>query len=146
MPSAWLVTRKTKRRGRVYRVHYRLGGAGTQTLYAGTFGRNKTPRPGSDGCSVSSPRCEFPTFASPAGATLREAAARWQASRVDVSAGTGQTYMVALNLLLPRLGDLPLREIQPKTVAALVADLPHGRVEAPDDPQDRVGPGHGVRP
>jgi hypothetical protein len=59
------------------------------------------------------------------GATLRQAAARWQASRVDVSPGTAQTYRVALNRLLPRLGDVPLERLDAQTVADLVAEL-HG--------------------
>jgi hypothetical protein len=39
--------------------------------------------------------------------TVREVAERWQAARVDVAAGTLQTYRVALGRVLPRLGDLP---------------------------------------
>ena len=39
--------------------------------------------------------------------TVSTAADRWQASRVDVSEGTAQTYRVALGRLLPRLGNEP---------------------------------------
>lgn len=55
--------------------------------------------------------------------TLRTLAARWQASRVDVSEGTAQTYRVALGRLLPRFGNEPVDRIDPQTVADLVAEL-----------------------
>ena len=55
--------------------------------------------------------------------TVRTLADRWQASRVDVSAGTMQTYRVALGRLLPRLGDRPVDSIDAQTVAELVAEL-----------------------
>jgi integrase len=62
---------------------------------------------------------------SPTEATLAAAAHRWRESRVDVSPGTAQTYKVALGRLLPRLGDVPLSQLDARTVAALVAEL-HG--------------------
>lgn len=55
--------------------------------------------------------------------TLAQVAARWQASRVDVAAGTLETYRVALRRVLPRLGGIPIRDLDAETVAALVADL-----------------------
>ena len=55
--------------------------------------------------------------------TLADAAERWQASRVDVAAGTLQTYRVALGRVLPRLGDSPITDIDAQNVAELVADL-----------------------
>jgi Phage integrase, N-terminal SAM-like domain len=48
---------------------------------------------------------------------------RWQASRVDVSEGTAQTYRVALGRLLPRLGDRAVESITAQTVAELVGEL-----------------------
>ena len=55
-------------------------------------------------------------------ATLREVADRWKASRVDVAAGTMQTYAVALGRLLPRSGRAR-RRIDAADVADLVADM-----------------------
>ena len=55
--------------------------------------------------------------------TLAVVAERWQASRVDVAAGTLQTYRVALGRLLPRFGDRPIAGIDAQTVASLVAEL-----------------------
>ena len=63
--------------------------------------------------------------ATPAETTLAAAARRWQASRVDVSLGTAQTYKVALGRLLPGLGNVPVSKLDAQTVAALVAEL-HG--------------------
>lgn len=55
--------------------------------------------------------------------TLRTLAQRWQASRVDVSEGTAQTYRVVLARLVPRLGDQLANRIDAQAVADLVADL-----------------------
>lgn len=55
--------------------------------------------------------------------TLADVAERWQASRVDVAAGTLQTYRVALGRVLPRLGGQPITGIDAQTVADLVSDL-----------------------
>jgi integrase len=55
--------------------------------------------------------------------TVAQVAARWQASRVDVAAGTHATYRVALGRVLPRLGKMPVEDLDAETVAALVADL-----------------------
>jgi integrase len=56
-------------------------------------------------------------------ASLRQLAETWQAARLDVAAGTAQTYKVALGRLLPRLGDRTAAELQPHDVADLVAEL-----------------------
>jgi integrase len=48
---------------------------------------------------------------------------QWRRSRVDVSAGTMQTYRVALGRLLPRLGDTAVERIEAEDVAELVAEL-----------------------
>jgi integrase len=55
--------------------------------------------------------------------TLRRAAERWKASRVDVATGTLTTYDVALGRLLPRFGDTPIEAIDAQMVADLVAEL-----------------------
>jgi integrase len=63
-------------------------------------------------------------FAVPQSAvTIRQAADRWQASRIDVAPGTAQTYRVALGRILPRLGDTPAEKIDAQTVADLVGEL-----------------------
>lgn len=59
----------------------------------------------------------------PSGPRLGDVAARWQASRVDVAAGTLLTYRVALGRILPRLGNASVSDIDAQMVAGLVADL-----------------------
>jgi integrase len=61
--------------------------------------------------------------AAPASPTLREAVARWRQSRVDVTEGTRVLHRVALNRVLPTLGDLRVDEITVERVNALVTEL-----------------------
>jgi integrase len=55
--------------------------------------------------------------------TLREAAERWRASRVDVAEGTAVLHRVALDRVLPALGAKRVDTITVEDVNALVADL-----------------------
>jgi integrase len=55
--------------------------------------------------------------------TLREAAERWRASRHDVTEGTRTLHRVALDRVLPALGDKRVDAITAEHVADLVADL-----------------------
>ena len=55
--------------------------------------------------------------------TLRDAAKRWQASRVDVRENTRIQHRTALGRLLPILGSLPVDRVTPADVAALVTEL-----------------------
>jgi hypothetical protein len=56
--------------------------------------------------------------------TLGEVAESWQAARVDVAAGTAQTYRVALGRVLPRLGGRgDRRHRRPARGGRLVGDL-----------------------
>jgi hypothetical protein len=64
--------------------------------------------------------------AAPASPTLREAVARWRESRVDVTEGTRVLHRVALNRVLPTLGDLRVDEITVERVNALVTELAAG--------------------
>jgi integrase len=126
MPSSWLTRRAPKDGSTRYRVEYRLGGRESATRYGGSF---KTKREADerrrwvDG-ELAGRRVPELRFAATAGTvTLRTLADRWQASRVDVAAGTMQTYRVALGRLLPRLGDMPVEKLDAQTVAGLVAEL-----------------------
>jgi integrase len=55
--------------------------------------------------------------------TLREAAARWQSSRVDVAEATRIQHRTALNRALLSLGARPVEQISPSEVADLVSHL-----------------------
>jgi integrase len=127
MPSAWLIKRETASGAR-WRVLYRVGGRESSARYAGSFRRKEDAlarKRWVDGELASLRIPDVRLAEKPSDTMLRNAAARWQASRVDVSPGTEQTYRVALNRLLPRLGDVPLEKLNSQTVADLVAEL-HG--------------------
>jgi site-specific recombinase XerD len=55
--------------------------------------------------------------------TLQHLAEKWKASRVDVAAGTMQTYNVALGRVLRRYGTERVADIDASRVAELVASL-----------------------
>jgi integrase len=128
MASVWITRRATASGGRRYRVEYRLGGRESSIRYAGSF---KTQREalarkqwiagelasGRVPDIVALRRPHAPTL------TLAAAAERWRASRVDVAAGTLETYRVAINRLHRRLGDMPLAAIDAASIAELVAEL-----------------------
>jgi integrase len=106
---------------------YRLGGRESMPRYAGSFatkrealGRKAWVLGELAALRVPDLRLVDERTSSP---TLAVVAERWQASRVDVAAGTLQTYQVALGRLLPRCGDRPVAEINAQTVAGLVAEL-----------------------
>src|SRR5262245_22915145 len=104
MASAWILVRATRDGGKRYRVEFRCGGREAATRYGGSF---KTKREALERkawitgelAAKRVPEISFAAAAEPV--TLRTLAARWQASRVDVSEGTAQTYRVALGRLLP---------------------------------------------
>jgi integrase len=128
--SVHIITRGEGPRRR-FLVRYRLGGRETALEHAGSFKRKSdavlrrnflmglmtTGR----GDEIRS-RLRHTDDASRT-VTVGTAAERWQSSRVDVAAGTAQTYRVALARILPRIGDRPLDEIDVAAVTDLVADL-----------------------
>jgi integrase len=127
MASTWIVTRTAKDGGKRYRVEYRLGGREAPTRYGGSFRtkREALERKAWIGGELAAKRVPDLRFSVAETVTLRQLAARWQASRVDVAEGTAQTYRLALGRLLPRLGDKAVERIDAQTVADLVAEL-HG--------------------
>jgi len=125
MASAW-VRRAVLPSGAVrFRVVYRLGGRESPRLYAGSFAtkREADERQRWLSGELAARRIPDLRFAAAETMTLRNLAARWVAARVDVSAGTMETYRVALGRLLPRLGDEPAEQIDAQSVADLVAEL-----------------------
>ena len=105
MASAWVSPRATKQ-GKRFRVLYRLGGRESVPRYGGSFVTQREALARKAWIAGEPRRCAFLICALPRERRgQRSLAERWQASRVDVSAGTMQTYRVALGRLLPRLGD-----------------------------------------
>ena len=126
MSSTWITRRATTDGSTRYRVEYRVGGRESKTQYGGSFQTMREAKTRRDYVAgeLAALRVPVMRFTAPtAPVTLRQAAERWKASRVDVSAGTMQTYRVALGRLLPRLGDTPIGTIDAQTVADLVAEL-----------------------
>jgi integrase len=127
MASVWIRTRTTKDGSKRYRVEYRLGGRETRIRYGGSFGtkREATIRAGWIAGELAAQR--VPDLGVPAERaterTLREAARRWQESRVDVAENTRLQHRSAVHLLLPLLGDRRVETITPADVADLVATL-----------------------
>jgi hypothetical protein len=106
---------------------YRLGGRESMPRYGGSFATNRDALARKAwvlgelaALRVPDPRLVDERTPSP---TLADLAERWQASRVDVAAGTLQTYSVALGRIRPRLGDRRINDIDAQTVADFVADL-----------------------
>jgi integrase len=123
--SVWITPRTTASGSKRYRVEFRLGGREAPTRYGGSFKtkREATVRQNWIAGELAAKRVPDLRFAAAEAVTLRTLAARWQASRVDVSEGTAQTYRVALGRLLPRLGNEPVDRIDAQTVGELVVEL-----------------------
>jgi integrase len=126
MASTWIRTRTARDGSKRYRVEFRTGGRESRPRYAGSFRTLREANARKAWITVELSNMRVPDtrlVAEPEAATVRQVAARWQASRVDVSAGTAQTYKVALGRLLPRLGDRTVERIDAQSVADLVAEL-----------------------
>src|SRR5438477_7866017 len=113
MASAWLEKRTTSAGDARWRVRYRVGGRETTPRFAGTFAtrRDALSRRAFVLGELAAMRVPNVQLAGDTSLTLRDVAEQWKASRVDVAAGTLQTYRVALGRLLPRLGNEPLAAI-----------------------------------
>jgi integrase len=126
LASAWITTRTTSGGAKRYRVMFRVGGRESAPRYAGSFStrREAIARRAWVAGELAAMRVPDARYAIDARTpTVGEVAERWQAVRVDVAAGTVQTYRVALGRVLPRMGDVAVAEIDAQSVAALVADL-----------------------
>lgn len=126
MPSSW-IERREGAKGVRYRVEFRLGGRESRSRYAGSF-RTKAEalarKRWVDGELAAMRVPDLRLVAEPpARLTVRQAAERWQASRVDVAEGTMDTYRVGLGRILPRLGTTAVDELAPADVAGFVAEL-----------------------
>jgi integrase len=127
VPSVWIRTRATTDGGRRYRVEYRLGGRESKIRYGGSFKtkREAAIRAGWIAGELAARRVpELGLPAEPMAApTLREAATRWQESRVDAAENTRLQHRSAVRLLLPLLGDRRVDAITAADVATVVAAI-----------------------
>ena len=128
---------------------FRVGGRDTANTYAGSFGTMREARLRRDWVAgeLSAKRVpKLTLLAAPATPrTLRQAAEEWKASRVDVTEATRVLHRVALDRVLPLLGDRPVDTITADDVAADRDRSRRVRPEARDDPQERQVPRRGAR-
>jgi|SRR5579862_2604472 len=127
MASTWIEKRPTAGGAVRHRVRYRLGGRESKPHYGGTF---KTKREARARCAwidgeLAAMRVpDLAALAEPASApTLREAAARWRTSRVDIRDNTRIQHGTALGRLLPTLGDRRIDTLTPADVADMIGQL-----------------------
>lgn len=127
MPSVWIARRPRKDGSTAFRVLYRLGGRESSPRYAGSFRTLREARLRAAWVAGELAAMRVPDLRAlarePSSQTVRSAAERWLETRVDVSEGTKQTYRVALARILPRIGHLPLAELDLAAVTDLAADL-----------------------
>ena len=126
MPRAW-VSRRQVKGGRRYRVMFRVGGRESTPRYAGSFKTSREAKLRRDWVAGELAAMRLPNLqalAAPVNApTLAEVAASWKASRVDVSEGTRVLHRVALDRVLPILGDRRVDTLTGDDVARLVERL-----------------------
>jgi integrase len=125
--SSWIVKRHASDGTWRYLVRYRVGGRDTRDQYAGSFRREadaKTRRRWVEGelAAMRLPDLRMLEQEPQKAPTLRDAAARWLQSRIDVADHTRLQHRSDVN----RAGDLldrRLDEIRPADIAELVAKL-----------------------
>jgi integrase len=127
MASVWITVRRRKNGAKRYRVEFHLGGRGARSRYAGVFATRREANIRKQWVAGELAAQRIPDLRSlraPAVApTLRDAAERWQASRVDVEDSTQTVHRTALNRALPILGHLRVDRITAHDVAEMVAQL-----------------------
>jgi integrase len=128
--SAFIIARGEGPQRR-FLVRFRLGGRESKVEHAGSFRRkgDAVERKNFVITMIAAGKGEEVLKrlrASPAPngtVTLKVAAERWKASRVDVAAGTAQTYKVALARIIPKIGDKAIEEVDVAVVTDLVSEL-----------------------
>ena len=122
MASAWVERRQTRKSGARHVVRYRIGGRESALQFGGSFLTQREAKLRRDWIrgEIASLRVpELSLLERPATVpTLRAVAAEWKASRVDVSEGTRVLARVALDRVLPTLGDRSIDTITGDDVAA----------------------------
>ncbi len=127
MASVWILPRATRSGGKRYRVLFRVGGRDTANTYAGSFATMREARMRRDWVAGELSAMRVPDLtllAAPVTArTLRQAAEEWKASRVDVTEATRVLHRVALDRVLPLLGERPVDTLTADDVAGAVTAL-----------------------
>jgi integrase len=128
MASAWVQKkpRETKS-GKRYVVRYRIGGRESALQFGGSFLTQREAKIRRDLIAGDLAALRVPELSllerQPNTPTLRTVADQWKASRVDVSEATRVLHRVALDRVLPTLGDRAVDTLTGGDVAQLVEDL-----------------------
>jgi integrase len=129
MASAW-IERRTGAGGVRYRVRYRLGKSGSRKRFAGSFPTMREAVIRRNWLTGELAALRVPDFTvladPPRMPTLREAAATWRESRIDVDEGTRTNDRVNTERIFnhdPRLADTPIDALDAERWATLFAEL-----------------------
>lgn len=128
MPSAWITRRLTTHGDPRYRVLFRIGGRESMPRYGGSFAtkRDALARKAwvvGELAAMRVPDVRALRSDAVRAPTLAEAVMRWRESRVDVAEGTRVVHQVALDRVLPMLGDRRVDEIAVEDVKQVVTEL-----------------------
>jgi integrase len=128
MASAWITTRTTQAGAKRFRVEFRVGGRESPTRYGGSFRRKADAISRRNWINSELSQMRIPDIHAlnaerPKAPTVADAIAKWKASRVDVTETTRVLHRVALNRVMPVLGDHRVDELTAADVARLVETL-----------------------
>jgi integrase len=128
MPSVWIIPRPTKDGGKRYRVFFQVGGHGTPNRYGGSFktraeALKRKAWVAGELAAMRVPDLTLLANRAPKAPTVREAGARWLASRIDVADATRVRLGVDLERVLRVIGERRIDELVPADVADLIAAL-----------------------
>lgn len=116
-----------------YRVRYRLRGSNSTPRLAGTFKTKREAELRERWVAGELAAMRVPDLRAlaelPPRLTVSQAAAVWQASRIDAAPSTRVLHRVALGRMLPTLGAVAVDELTPAMVGAWVADAAAGRLK-----------------
>jgi integrase len=134
VPSAWIRTRPTRAGDSRYRVEFRMGGRVTPVRYGGSFKRKADADERKrwiigELAARRTPDLHLLEERASTAPTIDEAAEAWRRSRVDVSDGTMQTYVVAIGRLRSRIGSLKVDAITAQRVAQFVTELKEAKLK-----------------
>jgi len=128
MASSWIERRSTSL-GTRYRVRFRVGGRESIPCYGGSFGTMREARIRRDWVAGELAAMRVPDLVALSvpepEPTLREVAARWQASRKDVREATAVQHRTSLNHVNRLLGDKRCGEIGWEDVQRMIDTLAH---------------------
>jgi integrase len=128
MPSAWVVTRRTKGGGKRYRVLWRAGGHFTPTQHGGQFGSQREALIrkrwiAGELAAMRVPDLRLLAAELPEVVTVKAASERWLRSRIDIAEATRVRNELEVARIDRLLGARPIDALTPAEVATFVTTL-----------------------